>query len=127
MLIAISVDLWTVVSSALKVVSIVCCALVVVSFALFAYDQASASSKGQVAAVVTARYASTGNPVPRHPAQPRRFIDGAAHVLTSPFRSLVHGDSAWAVWISSTVLALLLYGVGLGFLARFIRMAGVRT
>jgi len=127
MLIGDSVDLSSVVASVLKLVSLSCCALVVASFALFAYDQASANSKGQVASVVSGRYSSANNPLPRHPGQPRRFIDGAAHALTSPIRSAMSGDSAWPVWIVATVFGLLVYGVGIGFVARFLRVGGLRA
>ena len=122
MLIAVSADLGTVIASFLKVVSLVCSGLVLASFVMFAYDQTSASSRNQVKSVTTGQYSSNGNPLPRHPGQPRKFIDGAARTLTSPFRSIVHGDSAWAVWIVATLLGLLVYGVGIGFVARFARL-----
>lgn len=89
------------------------------SFALFAIDQASGASKHQVAAL--------GGPVSdqtasQRPGQPRRFIDGAASVLTSPFRSVIHsGSSEWGAEIEYTLLAVIVYGFGIGFLARWAR------
>ena len=102
-------------------VSLVSCLLVLASFVLFVYDQASGADKHQLAELTGQSNGTTSSRgLDRH--QPRRFIDGAAHVLTSPFRLLVAGDSIWAVWISSTVLALLVYGLGLGFLSRVARL-----
>jgi hypothetical protein len=54
-------------------------------------------------------------------SQPRLFIDNAASALTSPFRSLVQSDSQWVERGLPTILALLVYGVGIGYLARFSR------
>ncbi len=56
------------------------------------------------------------------PGQPKRFIDGAARALTSPFRSFLTTSSEWATEIAGTLLALILYGFGLGYLARWARM-----
>ena len=119
MLVGGTADLTRVVSRGLIACSIACCALVVLSFALFALSQASGASNNPVAEL-------NGGPVPGHVihavhtvGQPRRFIDGAAAALTSPFRSFIHSDSKWAVKLASTLLALLLYGLGLGYLARW--------
>jgi hypothetical protein len=111
-----------VVSRVLLLASVVCCGLVVISFALFAYDQISGADKRQLAELTGQTAAASQSPhgLDRH--QPRKFIDGAAHTLTSPFRSLFTGDNVWAVWLSSTVLALLVYGIGLGFLSRMARV-----
>jgi hypothetical protein len=100
----------------------ICCGLVIASFALFARDQFAGASRHQQDELV-AGHDTTAAPVQvkTHHGQPRRFIDGAAAALTSPFRSLAHTDSHWALEIEATVLALLIYGVGLGFLARVAR------
>jgi hypothetical protein len=131
MLIAISVDLLTVLARLLKICSLVCSGIVLVSFLLFAYDQTSGASKHQVTALAggpnqTASgvvVTSESTHAVAHKGQPRRFIDAVAHDLTGPFRSLVQGDSQWAVWLVSTALAILVYGFGLGFAARIIRLS----
>lgn len=111
-------DLSGVVSRGLIACSFVCCALVLASFALFALSQASGASSAQVAEV-------NGRPVVtkvvHRAGQPRRFIDGATATLTSPFRSFIHTSSHWALEIATTLFALLLYGFGLGYLARWAR------
>jgi hypothetical protein len=97
-----------------------CCVLVLASFGLFARDQVSGASKHQVAEIASGAPTSPGvtPPAPQH-AQPRRFIDGAASALTSPFRSLIQSSSQWVLRGFATICALLVYGLGLGYLARY--------
>jgi hypothetical protein len=103
---------------------------VLASLGLFALDQANGASKHQVAALASAPPSTTTTvapttttiQTPRGPeSEPRRFIDGAAQVLTAPFRSLVQSNSEWAKRIGYSVLAVLVYGFGLGYLARWVR------
>lgn len=111
-------DAGVVISRGLIVCSTVCCGLVLASFGLFALSQASGASKHQVAALNSTTVAqASAHP----PGQPKRFIDGAARALTSPFRSFVHTRSEWAIEIAGTLFALLVYGLGLGYLARWAR------
>ncbi len=102
--------------------ALVCCALVAASFAMFARDQVAGASKHQQNEIIAGAPTTTG-PVPVHRAtgQPRRFIDAAAGDLTAPFKSLVQSDSQWVLRGVPTILGLLVYGVGLGYLARFSR------
>lgn len=97
--------------------SFVCCVLVIASFAFFAVDQISGASSHQVAQI------AGGSPTPpaQHPHHGalRRFVDRSASDLTYPFHSLVQSSSQWANEIVLLVLALTIYGVGLGYLARF--------
>jgi hypothetical protein len=106
----------------LVVVAIVCCALVSVSFALFARDQVAGASKHQQNEIIAGAATTTG-PIAVHKAtqQPRRFIDQVAASLTSPFRGVVQSDSQWMLHGIPTIVALLVYGVGLGYLARYTR------
>src|SRR5260370_619470 len=123
MLIATGVDPTAVLSRALSTCALICCALVALSFTLFATDQLSHASKQQVNQLATGTASpSTTNATSTSHGQPRRFIDDAARTLTSPFRSLVGSTSRWSVELASTLLALLVYGAGLGFLARFSRV-----
>jgi hypothetical protein len=96
--------------------SFVCCTIIIASFAFFAVDQMSGASAQQAAE-------TAGTPIPAHGSnkhgQPRRFVDGAAKELTSPFRSLVQSNSQWANHLILLVCGLTLYGVGLGYVARY--------
>ena len=102
---------------ALGTVSFLCCAVIIASFGYFAVDQMSGASQQQAA--VTA-----GTPIPAKKPnpdskQPRRFLDGAAGRLTSPFQSLMHSGSQWADRLFLLVCGLAVYGVGLGYLRRY--------
>jgi hypothetical protein len=106
----------------LALISTVCCALVLASFGLFALDQLSGASKNQqnqIASGVPTKpgVAQSSN---QH-SQPRRFIDSAAKVLTSPFRSVVQSNNDWVQHAVPLFFALLVYGIGLGYLARYSR------
>src|SRR5438270_4241544 len=112
----------TVLHRGLVLTAFVCCALVSLSFVMFARDQLAGASEHQQSQLVAGTPTTPGTVASsKQHGQPRRFIDGAAHALTSPFRSVFSTDSQWALNIFATVCALLLYGVGLGYLARFAR------
>src|SRR5436853_7462243 len=100
----------------LVICSLTCSALVFASFAFFAVDRMSGASKQQAAE-------TAGTPIPHSSNapdknQPRRFVDGAARALTSPFRSVLHTGSQWADQLFLLVCCLALYGLVLGYLAR---------
>lgn len=101
----------------LATISFVCCALIIASFAFFAVDQMSGASHQQAAE-------TAGTPIPNKASeadrkQPRRFIDGAARVLTYPFQSVVGSGSQWADRLVLLAGGLALYGLGLGYLRRY--------
>jgi hypothetical protein len=125
-----SADKRPVVHRVLVLTSWVCCALVAISFLLFAVNQVSGASAHQVTEINAApSYSATGAPIvsapppsaPSPAAQPKRFIDGAAKLLTSPFSSIVQSDNQWVLHGLPTFFALLAYGLGIGYLARFTR------
>ena len=121
MLTAPAADAGDVIRGALALCSLVCCGLVVASFTLFAVDQANGASKHQVAEIAGGTPSRTGTSTVAdpHPGQPRRFIDDAARTLTAPFRAVLHSGSDWVQHGFVTVCALLLYGLGLGYVARW--------
>lgn len=100
-----------------RIIAIVTSAFVLVSFALFASDQFAGASVEKRAEVVDPDAPAT-LPSPTREAQPRRFIDGGARELLRPFASLVTSSNAWGQRTLPTLVALLVYGFGLGFLAR---------
>ena len=122
MLVVQSADNGCVIHRVLVLTALVCCTLVACSFVLFADDQLAGASKHQQTELVGGTPAKPAPaPARKQPGQPRRFIDAAASDLTSPFHSVVHSGNAWAERAVPTVLALLVYGLGLGYLARFSR------
>jgi hypothetical protein len=115
-----------VINRLLTYMSIACCALVIVSFGLFARDQMAGASEHQQTELTAGLPATAaGGPSSSHAhRQPRRFIDGAAGALEAPFESIVSTHSEWVEHIFPAVFALLVYGLGLGYLARFSRGFG---
>ena len=101
----------------LVLLSVITCTLLVVSFALFARDQAAGASSYQQTELAGAPSANPSPPQPH--GQLRRFIDGAAGALTRPLRSIVQSNNAWVEHGLPTVFGLIVYGAGLGFVARF--------
>ena len=111
---------------ALHLVSLFCCLIVAASFVLFAHDQVAGASQHQTAEVVgPTAVASTNVSSDRtatvHHSQPRVFIDGVTKTLTAPFTSLVSSSNPWVDHGVPAALALVVYGLGLGLIARYAR------
>jgi hypothetical protein len=106
----------------LVLVSFVCCALVIASFAMFARDQLSGASKHQVAQIASGAPTNPGvTSASAHHGAVGHFIDDASNALTSPFRGVFRSTSEWADRIFALVCAFVVYGIGLGYLARYAR------
>ena len=113
-------DTGSVISRTLRLASLVCCALIVMSFAMFARDQMAGASEHQQTELVAGANPTTAPVAITHThSQPRRFIDETATTLTSPFSAVVKSSNPWVDHGLPTILALIAYGVGLGYLARF--------
>lgn len=120
MLVAVPADKWgTMVHRILVGGSFICCTLVIASFGFFAVDQLSGASSQQVATIASGSATPVKQPASKKHGPVRRFIDHAASDLTYPFHSLATSASQWADHILLLVVALAIYGVGLGYLARY--------
>ena len=120
MLATAHVETASVISRILRWTAFVCCALVVLSFGMFARDQTAGASAHQQTELVAGARATPAASGPAKPhAQPRRFIDGASKVLTSPFNAIVQSKNDWVKHGLPAVFALLAYGLGLGCAARY--------
>jgi predicted PurR-regulated permease PerM len=110
----------------LRLASLVICAIVIASFAIFAYEQTKSASKHQTEELsggpspAGATSGSSGNA--SHDSSVHREIDNAAQKLTSPFAGVVSSSSEWLTRGVKLLLALLVYGFGVGFLARTLRV-----
>ena len=117
-------------STTLRLVSRLACLIVLASFALFAIDQAGNASAHQQNAVDASAPPSIASSLKAPPAPSKKSSTGVRHVIdeassaiTSPFSGAVAGvHNEWASRGALTALALLIYGFGLGFLARFLRV-----
>lgn len=114
----------------IRLVSIVASLIVVVSFALFAIDQSQAASDQSSRTIAGQEATAAADPTPREEKQRERIhskareaIDDADDVLLKPFAWADSGSgSEWARRGVPTLLALLVYLLGLGYLARAVGM-----
>jgi hypothetical protein len=118
-----------VLESILRTAAIVASAIVLVSFGLFALDETRDAAKQSATAVAGLDATRTADPSPteerareRAHGSVREAIDDADDVLVAPFAPITaNTESSWAARGIPTLLALVIYGFGLGFLARFAR------
>jgi hypothetical protein len=118
-------------AGALRLASFVLCLIVIASFALFAINQTSNASAHQQqelneAAPAPAGGSSPGSATPRThsgKSSARKVVDGASDAITSPFSAAADATSSeWLKHGINLLLTLLVYGFGLAFLARVIRV-----
>ncbi|MGP0101616.1 MAG: hypothetical protein ACLPUT_08350 [Solirubrobacteraceae bacterium] len=105
------------------------CLIVIASFAIFVVNESKSASSRQTQAITgaptgTSAHApgsagtSSGGESSVH-----RTIDEASEELTSPFAGLVSGSSSeWVIRGVKLLLALAVYGFGLSYLARVLRV-----
>ena len=106
-----------------RIASFVICAIVVVSFMTFAITQ-TRSASGRQTEAISGRTAPSDNATsPKHESSVHRGLEEASNGLTSPFAGIVSGASSeWANRGVKLLLALIVYGFGLGYLARVLRV-----
>jgi hypothetical protein len=120
------------VGTLIRLMAIAASAIVALGFLLFAVDELRAGSETQQQALTnelegraTAQQTVSGGPTSELAREQRNgslreAVDDANDVLLSPFDQLVDTDDAWVAHGVPALLALLLYGVGLGMLANFL-------
>lgn len=109
----------------LHLVSVVICLIVIASFALFVIDQTSSASAHQQQVLNGEANGRNGPPgtSAAHKGSVRAALDDASDALTSPFSGVTSSSSSqWTIRIVRLALALALYGFGLSFVARVIRV-----
>jgi hypothetical protein len=118
--------------SVIRLAAIVMSGFVLFGFAFFAADELDRGSKTQQQALSNELEGVSTDPAPiaRTPSDEavreaanddfREVVDDVNDVLLGPFVDLVDSDDAWVARGVPTLLALLLYGVGLGFLANML-------
>jgi hypothetical protein len=118
--------------SVIRLAAIVMSGFVLFGFAFFAADELDRGSKTQQQALANELEGDSADPAPiaRTPSDEavreaanddlREIVDDVNDVLLGPFVDLVDSDDAWVARGVPTLLALLLYGVGLGFLANML-------
>jgi hypothetical protein len=101
----------------LRLASVVLCVIVSLSMLLFAVNQTSTASGHQQAEL-------NGTPQTHstHQSSLHRTIDEVAEAVTSPVSGVASSSSEWGEHAIRLLFALLVYGFGLGYLARLLRI-----
>jgi H+/Cl- antiporter ClcA len=114
-----------VIERALRTVSYVACVLVIIGFVAFAYDQIWIVSEHARTEIANSE---VPDPTPagerareRGHTKAREVIDDANDVLLKPFAGIDTTTQPWLRRLVPALLALLVYGFGLGYLASFAR------
>ncbi len=107
----------------LRLASFVICLIVVASFVIFAVQQTKSASKQQTEAITGSSSINSSKASTSHQSTLHQDIDEASDELTSPFAGIVSGSSSeWVVRGVKLLLALVVYGFGLSYLARVLRV-----
>ncbi len=107
----------------LRVASRIACLIVIASFAIFAVNQASSASAHQQNEVSGNTTPTASTTSPSHEGSVHSVIDEVSSELTSPFSGITAGNTnQWVVRGVGMLMALLVYGLGLGYLARMLRI-----
>jgi hypothetical protein len=117
-------------ASVLKLASRILCLVVIVSFVLFVVNRTSDASQhqqqelsGETAGAGTEHEAGVAGDNGGGKDSLRRRIDEASEAITSPFSGVTSGASSeWLIRTVDLLLALAVYGFGLSYIARMIRM-----
>jgi hypothetical protein len=110
----------------IRIAASLACLFVVLGFGAFAFDQARGASEESVNGI-KGDPATFSDPSPdqerarqKQHSTVREGIDDVNDVLLRPFADLVDSDNAWVNHGIPTLLALLIYGFGLGLLANML-------
>jgi hypothetical protein len=100
--------------------------IVIASFAIFVANQSKSASAHQTQEITSGSLSSNSSASSHSTAGQstiHKTIDEASEELTSPFAGLVSGSSSeWVIRGVKLLLALAVYGFGLGYLARVLRV-----
>ncbi len=112
-----------------RLASFAICAIVILSFGAFVIEQSKGASEHQQAVIAGKPLSSTKGAVTQSSAEGSRegsvhkTLDEASAELTSPFAGVVSGSSSeWVIRGVKLLLALAVYGFGLSYLARVLRV-----
>jgi hypothetical protein len=118
--------------SLIRVAAVVMAGFVLLGFAFFAVDEMDRGSKNQQNALANELEGKHADATPIAPTSRdealreaqhsdfREVVDDVNDVLLGPFTDLVDSSNTWVSHGVPTLLGLLLYGVGLGFLANLL-------
>ncbi len=97
------------------------CLVVLAWFVVFAVDQSKVAANHQLGELAgTTQHVQSKPPAKQSSAT--KTLDQVAKVVTSPFAGLTSGRSPWVIHGLDLLLVLLIYGFGVGFLIRIVRL-----
>jgi predicted PurR-regulated permease PerM len=107
----------------IRLASIIICLIVIASFLVFAVNQTKTAS-GHQREVLGESSSSVhhGESTSGKESSVHKDLDEASSKLTSPFSGIVSSSSEWTNRTVRLLLALLVFGFGLGFIARVLRV-----
>lgn len=106
----------------LRLASVLICLIVVLSFIVFAANQTKSASGHQREELGETSAAVHPGSNTNKESSIHKALDEVSAELTSPFGNIVSSSSEWVQQSVRLILALLVYGFGLGFLARVLRV-----
>jgi hypothetical protein len=112
-----------VVDGLLRWASVLATLLVVAGFAIFASDQIGHASREQVSYLADPSDRQEALRESHHSGF-REAVDDVNDALLKPFAGVTSSSNEWVRRGLPSLLALLVYGLGLGFLARYVRVRG---
>ena len=95
--------------------------VIALSFALFAVEHTRDASQAQASAVIDAGGAVEAKRARDHTTA-REVVDDADDVLLRPFAAVIDSDNEWVQRGIPALFGLLLYGIGLLYLARLLKI-----
>ncbi len=101
------------------------CLIVIASFVVFVVDRTGSASTHQQNELTGSANQSgeAGSSSTAKDSSLHKTLDETSNALTSPFAGVVSGTSSeWVIQLVRTILALLVYGLGVAFLVRIIRI-----
>jgi len=107
----------------LRLASIAISVIAILWFVVFALDQSKAASSHQQAEVSAAEGVQSSGEAKKGEGTAHKALDKAFSALFSPFSGVTSSSSsAWTIHIVDTLLVLAVYGFGLAFVARLLRL-----
>ena len=118
--------------SLVRVIAILCSVVVLLGFAYFATDEMDRGSRTQQSKLDRELEGDLTDPAPIAPTSTqeaarerengkfREAVDDSNDILLGPFTNVVDSNDRWVSHGVPAVLALLLYGLGLGMLANML-------
>ena len=106
----------------IRLASVVICLIVILSFIVFAINQTKTASGHQREELGESSSAVHHGTSTNKESSIHKGLDEASEELTSPFSGIASGSSEWGDRSIRLILALLVYGFGLGYLSRMIRV-----